>query len=368
MHLVCQQKYFLEAILVVQKAISPQHTLPILGNILLKAEGQKLHLSATNLEIAITTSLPAEIKNEGKVTIPAKILGNYISLLKEGDIEIKLEDGETISLKAPGTKTKIKGISPEDFPTIPIVENQESFTVSGEDFKKSIEEIIFCCSSTTTRPVLSGVYLYGKESEIRLVATDSYRLGEKKIKLEKKKFSEELRNIIPAKTMLELSRILALKKEENLEVVTSKNQILFRIGNIELISRLIEGKFPEYQQIIPKESKVTVKTNISDFLLGIKRVALFARENNNNIKFHFSGSKITLTTDATEIGSEESEIPAEITGNDVTTALNGQYVLDVLQCISTEDAVLELQEKLTPVVIKPEKDENLIHVIMPLKI
>jgi len=368
MKLICQQKQLLEGLFTVQKAINPHNTLPILGNILLKAEGQKLYLTATNLEIAITTSLPAEVKNEGKITIPAKILVSYIGFLKEGEVEFAVEDGSTLAIKAQGSKTKLKGIAAEEFPPIPLVEKEESFTLETNTLKEAIEAIVFCCATSTTRPVLSGVYFWGKGSELRLVATDSYRLGEKIISLSEKTFSEELKSIVPARTMQEFARILAGTKEKEAEVIASKNQILFRVGLTELTSRLIEGKFPEYLQIIPTTSKTTALVSISELALGIKRVGLFARENNNNIRFLFAPKKVQITTDATEVGSEESEIEAEVEGEENQIALNGQYLLDILQTLSGEKAQVKIEGKLSPVVIFPEKPSGLTQVIMPLKV
>ena len=367
--LSCEQPHLLEALNIVQKAINSQSTLPILGNVLLKAEGQKLHLVGTNLEIAISTSFSAEIQNEGSITIPAKILVNYINFLKEGKIELSLDGGDTLLLKAEGVNTKLKGLPPEEFPVIPVVEKEEAFTLSAEVLKKAIDETVFCASSSSTRPVLSGIYLWGKEGTIKIVATDSYRLGEKTIPLEKKKFETELKQIIPARTMQELSRILtAAKKGKEVEVICSKNQILFKFDGTELISRLIEGTFPEYAKIIPDEAKTKIQAPVEELILGIKRVGIFARENNNNIKFKFVSGKIHITTEATEVGNEESEIPAKTKGPENEIALNGQYFLDILQNLEEEEVNLEVEEKLAPVMIRPTKEKGLIHVIMPLKV
>ncbi len=370
MKLVCRQKQLLESLSLVQKAINPQNTLPILGNVLLHAEGQKLYLSATNLEIAITTYIPCEVKNEGKITVPAKILVSYIGYLKDEDIEIVLEDGGTLYLHSTRSKTRIKGISSEEFPVIPTVEKEETFVLPREELKNAIEGVVFCSSSSTTRPVLSGVYIWGKEKEVRFVATDSYRLGEKVLELKGKTFAQELKNIVPSRTMQELVRILSSAKEDVVEIVSSKNQILFQVGNTKLISRLIEGKFPDYVQIIPKAHKTQANMLISEFILGIKRVGIFAKENNNNIRFTFAkqSKTVVITTDATEIGSDESEVEAEVSGEDNTVALNGQYFLDVLQNIHEEKALVEIEGKLSPIVIKPEKEKGFTHVIMPLKI
>lgn len=352
-----------------QKAINSQNTLPILGNILFTIEGQKLTLSATNLEIFIQISLPANIKNEGSITVSSRIITNWTSFLKPGDIEIKTEDNDSISLKTKEAKTKIKCVSAEEFPSLPIINKENEISLPIDDFQKSINEVSFSCAHSTIRPVLSGILLQGKGSEVQLVATDSYRLSEKKIKL-KDKIDKEIYCIIPARTMIELERILSTIKEKNKEIkiITSQNQILFQIDNITVISRLIEGKFPEHTQIIPKTEKTQVVINKDDFILAIKRVGIFAKENNNNIKLFFETDKTIITTDATEIGLEEAEITIQLTGEKNQTAVNGQFLLDVLSVIEDNEVVIKVAEKLSPIIIHGKNQNNFVHVIMPLKL
>ncbi len=366
MKLSCEQKDLQSALSLVQKAINPQNTLPILGNVLLKAEGQKLYLSATNLETAITTSFSAAVENEGEITVPAKIFSSYVGFLPNEKIALTLLDGETVSLETKNSKTKIKGISSEEFPAIPSVEKEVKFSLPREELKKAIDQVAFCCATSTTRPVLSGVYFWGREKDLRLVATDSYRLGEKKMVLSKP-LEKELKSIVPSRAMQELEKILASSEEKTAEITFSENQILCEIGKTRLISRLIEGKFPEYSQIIPKTSKTGAECAVEELVLGTKRVGLFARENNNNVRLSFTPKGIGITTDATEIGTEESQMDAVVQGEECSIALNGQYFLDILQCLEGEKAQIEVEGKLSPVVVKPKDTKGFVHVIMPLK-
>jgi DNA polymerase III subunit beta len=367
MRLFCEKQVFFQALSLVQKAINSQNTLPILGNILLKAEGQNLFLSATNLEIAISTKISASVKNEGSITIPARLIVNYVSFLKEGEIEIFVESGETICLSSKGSKTRIKGLPSSDFPEFPKVEKEFSFTFSAKEFQNSIEKVVFSCANTSTRPILSGALFWVKQKEACLVATDSYRLSEQKIPFSSEE-EKEVRVIIPARTLQELSRILGVYPEEKVEIIISKNQIFFKVKNTEITSRLIEGNFPDYEQIIPKEKRISVKIQKEEFILGIKRVGIFAKENNNNIRISVNEERLLITTDATEIGSDECEIGVEGVGTPEEVSLNAQYVLDLLQSINEKEIFFSINEKLSPVLFKSKTEDGYVHIIMPLKV
>ncbi|MCT4592629.1 MAG: DNA polymerase III subunit beta [Candidatus Gracilibacteria bacterium] len=369
MRFTCDQQDFLKALTVSQKAISSNPTLPILSNVLLKAEGQKLILTSTNLEVSIQINIPIDLKNEGSITIPSRVITNWVNFCKQGEIEVKIEEGDSVSLKTSDAKTKIKGVSADDFPIIPKIEKENEFFISIKDLKDAINEVSFSCSHSNIRPVLSGVLMQNKKDIIHLVATDSYRLSERRIKL-KEKIENDIYIIIPSKTMIELERVLSgvKDKEKEVKIITSQNQILFQIDNIEIISRLIEGKFPEYNQIIPKTEKSIIEINKEDFILSIKRVGIFARENNNNIKLNFEGDKVLITTNNTEIGTEESEVEIKLSGSNNQTALNSLFLLDVLNIIPDKEIIIKIAEKLSPVVIHGKNQKEFIHVIMPLKV
>ncbi len=367
MKLFCTQKDLDYALNIVAKAISPNNTLPVLNNILVKAEGKKMFFSATNLEIAISCSIDADVRGEGAITVPAKLITNYVALLNDEKVELSLSEGVSLSLNSSSSHTKIKCISADEFPLIPKVEKETEISLKVEDFYNAINETVFAASVNTSRPVLSGVLVVVNEGEMRLVATDSYRLAEKKIKVSGKT-EAPISCIVPARTMMELSKVLTKANEKEVKVTISKNQILFSIDGVELISRLIEGKFPEYEKIIPKEGKSTFEVSVEDLSLVLKRVSLFARENNNSVKLSATNDgKLTVSSEETKVGEEKAEIVIKMQGDNNKISLNAQYLLDVLTYVNVDKVKFTINDKASPAVIKPVSGDDYVYIIMPLK-
>lgn len=368
MRLSCLQKDLHFALGVVSLAVNPSTTLPVLNNILLKATNKKLSFFATNLEIAINYSIPADVKNEGTITVPAKLITNYIALLEDEDVEMKVDDGMTLFLKSKSSQTKIKGISPDEFPLIPKIEKETSLQITAKDLEESINHTIFSAAISGTRPILSGVYIHTEKDVLKMVATDSFRLAEKKTRLLKKP-DHEISCIVPVRTLLEFGRILAMKYEkEPVEIHISKNQVLFSINGIELISRLIEGKFPDYEKIIPKATRTKLEVPVDHLTLATKRVSLFAKENNNSIKLTATNDgKLQIATEETSVGEEKAEVDIKINGENNKIAVNSQYLLEVLARLK-ENVSIEMDEKLTPVIVRPVKKQDYLYIIMPLKV
>ena len=361
------RKDFLKALQISQKAIGNSSQLPVLGNFLIETEGQNLKISATNLEFSVICKTTAEIKNEGKITIPAKILTNWLNFQKDEEIELKVLEGETVEIKTKTSQTKIKGIPADEFPELPGVQKAEEISLTAENLSQSISEVAFSCAHSAIRPVLSGVLLFSKGKNLNFAATDSYRLAEKKVELEKEPKSE-IYSIVPARTMIELERILSgLENSEEIKIQISKNQISFSAGKIQIISRLIEGKFPDYQQIIPTEKKTIISVDKEDFSLAIKRVGIFAKENNNNISISTEKDLIKITTKETEVGGEISEVAAKITGEKNEVFLNGQFILDVLNVLKSDEIKITINEKISPAIFSGKDSENFTYVVMPLK-
>ncbi len=367
MRLICSQKDLSSALSITNKAVGTNNTLPVLNNVLVKAEGKKLYLTTTNLEIAISYWIEADIKNEGEITIPSKLLTNYVGYLKDKEVNIAVEEGVSILVETSDSKTKIKGISANEFPSIPVVEKEGSFTLSARELAVAINQVAFAAAINTTRPILTGVYFEIKKDELKMVATDSYRLAEKTLKATN--VSGDISCIVPSKTILELGTILGLMKEDGeVEVIVSKNQIFFGIDKIKVTSRLIEGQFPNYQQVIPKELKTKTTLNAAELSLVLKRINLFAKENNNKVLLKVDSGGLTITTDTTQYGVGEIKIKSIVEGSDNEIALNSQFMLDVLSNIGTSEVALELGEKTNPAILKPSGKEGYIHIIMPLKI
>src|SRR3989338_464186 len=367
MKLFCSQKDLDYAINVVNKAISLNNTLPVLNNILIKAEGKKLYFFSTNLEIAISCSINADVRSEGTITVPAKLITNYVALLSDEKVELSITEGVSLSVNSSSSSTKIKCISSDEFPLIPKMEKGQEFSCGVNDLHDAITRVVFAASLNTSRPVLSGVLFYSSAGNMKLVATDSYRLAEKTVKT-LKKVEEEISCIVPSRTLMELAKILTKAEGKEVHVSASKNQILFSIDGIELISRLIEGKFPDYEKIIPGEGKTKLEISIEDFSLVLKRVSLFAWENNNSVKLSATNDgKLTVSSDETKVGEEKAEVLIKIDGENNKIALNAQYLLDVLACIGDDKVLFLINDKSSPAVIKPVKDDGYVYVIMPLK-
>ncbi len=368
MKLFCTQRDLDFALNTVNKAISPNNTLPVLNNILIKAEGKKLLFSSTNLEIAISCSINADVRGEGSITVPAKLITNYIALLTDEKVELNMSEGMSLAVDSSTSHTKIKCISADEFPLIPKIEKDQEFSLKVEDFLKAINETVFAASTNTTRPVLSGVFLKSSGDTLKLVATDSYRLAEKSVKINSDS-KEDISCIIPAKTMHELGKILSKSNEKEVKVNISKNQVMFVVDGIELISRLIEGKFPDYEKIIPTENKTKFEVSVEDLSLVLKRVSLFARENNNSVKLAVTNDgKLSVSSEETKVGEEKAEVMVKVEGENNKISINSQYLLDVLTYIGEDKILFSMNDKASPACIHPLKEDNYVYIIMPLKV
>lgn len=367
MRLTCSQKDLANALSITNKAVGMNNTLPVLNNVLVKAEGKKLYFTTTNLEIAINYWIDAEVKNEGEITIPSKLLTNYVGYLKDDKVNITIEEGDSVLVETEDSKSKIKGIPASEFPSIPVVEKEGSFVLAAKDLSLAIDQVVFAAALNTTRPILTGVYFSVTKDGLKMVATDSYRLAEKTLKAEN--VSGDISCIVPNKTIFELGAILGSVKEgSEIEVIVSKNQIFFGINKIKITSRLIEGQFPNYQQVIPKETKTKITLSTSEISLVLKRINLFAKENNNKVLFKVNANGLTVTTDTTQYGVGEIEMKTKIEGADNEIALNSQFVLDVLSNIGANEVVLELGDQTAPAIVRPSGKDDYTHIVMPLKI
>lgn len=356
---------FEEQLLIVSRAINSKTTLPVLSNVLLKVENGNVFLTTTNLEIAIETSVPVMESEEGSITIPVRLLLNYISLLPQGVVYVKTED-TTLHISSDTSDTNIKGIAAEEFPVIPKANKELIFQVPLKTFHHALSQTVFAAAVDERRPTLAGVYLKGKEKTLTLVATDSYRLAEKKITLDE---NVECSVIIPVQTTLELVRILSKGEGENISIQASKNQIIFLIGSVTLTSRLIEGTYPEYEKIIPSESETIVTiAPILEFVTLLRRVSLFAQENSNGIRFSITKKGIECVADKSQSGSEKASFTCKVSGPEKEVSFNAEYVIDALENVDGDTATLGINTSLTPGVVKGSEDETYTHIVMPLKI
>ncbi len=365
----CSHKNLSHALDVVTHVIDSNVTLPVLNNILVRAQEGKISFSATNLEMAVNYWMEAEVESEGSITIPAKLFAGYVNLLKDDQIEVAVIDGLTVAMNSVSSKTKIKCIAAEEYPTISPLDQATEFELVRDGLSDAIGQVSFAASSTNTRPVLSGVFLDAVDSHMMMVATDSFRLSEKKMSIIGT-VAQQTSCIVPTRAMAEFARLCSKETEvENVKVKMSKNQIFFQIGRIELYSRLIEGNFPNYQQILPRSLKTSTTLDTSDQSLAVKRVNLFARENNNKVIFDFQPEKLKISTPATQVGEEEGELPIALDGDPGQIALNSEFVLDILGHLGSSQVDIGMNDSMSPAVFKPvDGDDDFVHIIMPLKL
>lgn len=367
MKLKCDQKRLGIGLSVVGKAVNPNNTLPVLNNILLKAEKNKLFLSATNLELAIHCEIDAVVEKEGGLTIPSKVLLSYVPLLKSEELLIENIGSNTMQIKSRGSNIKMKGIPSEEFPILPKLENGKEFTFLIKVIEEAINEIAFSASTNVSRPVLTGIFWKISNGQLKIAATDSYRLSEKTIEFADK-VESDFSFIVPSRTAIELSKILPSIESENIFINITKNQISFKAGGIELVSRLIDGNYPDYEKILPKTSKISAKINLEELIMALKKVLVIVKESNNSIKMVFDNNKVQILSDQTQVGEGSAEVDAVFDGGSSTVSLNAQFLLDALTHIKSEFINFGLNDGLSPVILSAEKSGGAVHVIMPLKV
>ena len=369
MQVKVNQKNLGAALNIVSKAVNNNNTLPILNNLLLVAKDQTLTLSATNLEIAIVEPIQAEIIQEGSITVPAKLLQSYVSLLKNEDLSLTLNDNKLLSIESSKSSTTINTIEALDYPNIPKIESDISLSLQAAEFLKALNYTSFACSINTTQPVLAGVFLEISKENLTFAATDSYRLSEYKIP-QAIAIEENLQVIIPQRALQELSRIITSINPNDITIYLSKNQVSFQIENVTLISRLIDGKYPEYSKILPKAPNTEAKIDKEELNTALKRVNLFAKEANNSIHINLDQAKQTLIikSDQTRVGQELSEIPVAVSGSDNQISINSQYLTDLLAVLNVLEINMGVNEKTTPVKITEPDNSNFLYIIMPLRV
>ncbi len=378
MKFICTQENLNKALNVVGKITNKNSTLPILNNVLLKTEKGRIKLSSTNLEIGINYFLGGKVEEEGEITIPTKLFASFVSNLPNGNVEIKLRE-DVLNVKCNGYKTNIKGLSAKDYPLTPKLEVKPIFKIKSAEFKKALTQVSPAISSSESRVEITGVFMNLAEldkNKITLVATDSYRLAERTINLEKenvnKDFKDVLGNvgsvIIPKNTAQELVRNLD-ETEEILEVTISESQILFAFGSANMISRLLDGKYPDYKQIIPDKFELKVAVNKNEITKGIRVASLFSNISNNSIEFKLlSGSKnLEIVAETNDLGNNNTKIPTSDINKDLNILYNHKFLIDGLNSLEGEEVSFNINNEALPTVLTSVDDKDFIYVIMPTR-
>jgi len=352
--------------------VATRTTLPITNNVLLAIDQSRLKLVATNLEMAISHWIGAKVEEEGEITVPARLLTEFIASLPNDKVDINLSSGKTLELKCARYEARISGVDAKDFPPIPKVDEGITTKVEVEALRQAINQVVFAAASEESRPVLTGVDAQFDGDVVTLAAADGFRLAVYKLPLAES-VSEKAEVIIPARTLNELSRLIG-DDEETVDVTVNpnKSQILFNMKNTELVSQLVQGTFPQYSQLVPQSSNTKVTVDVAEFLRATRTASIFARDGSGIVRVVMTPGgkqtpgKMTVSARSEEIGDDVGEIDATVEGEEAKIAFNGKYLTDVLGVIREEQVALETTNPSSPGVIRPVGVDNYIHVVMPM--
>lgn len=365
MKLDCTQVNLQKGLGLVGRMVGTRATLPVLANVLLRTEKGRLRLSATDLEIGVSTYVGAKVDKEGDITLPARLLSEFVTTNPDDMVTIETE-GADAHLSSQHYKATIKGIEASEFPTIPDIAPDFEAEVLIADFKTAIAQTVFAAALDETRPVLAGVLIKIDGDEFKMVATDSFRLAEKTLKLDKK-VDKKTQVVVPARTMIELMRLLE-DASGNVRLRVGENQVAFSSGDLYLVSRIIEGAFPDYEQIIPQTIPVHTTVSRGELINAMKMSTLFARDAANNIKVKISAKEIEILATSPQLGENVSKVKAETKGEGLEIAFNAKYLLDALMVMGAEKIDVGFVGKLNPCVLKNPTDNSFLCIVMPLRV
>jgi len=352
------------------RAIASRPQLPVLSHVLLTAEKGRLKIASTDLETGVNLWVGAKIEKEGSISVPAKILADFISSLPPEKINLESQKG-ILKVDSGHFKARFNGLASSEFPKMSSGKGEPVLAIAGQSFVKAASQVAFAAASDETRPVLTGIYLFAKESFLVMVATDGYRLSFKKIKHSGKQLSNEhLKKglIIPARVFQEASKVVEGEEEVKIYFSSSANQLIFRIGEVEIITRLIEGTFPEFEKIIPKEGKTKVLIETNGFTKAVRSASIFARESADIVRFGFKKGELEVSANAAEVGENKTSVDIKLEGDEDKIAFNSRYLIDFLNIAGSESFSFEMSGSLSPGVFRLEKDPSFLHVIMPVRI
>ena len=364
MKIMCKKEDLVNGINTVQNAVSTKSTLPILSNILLDASNDILTLTGTDLDMGIMCKVPVKVSEPGALTIPAKKFADIIKELPDAEITIITKKNNTFTISCKTAVFKIMGLPKEDFPKFPDFKNKKTAKLEQAVLKNMISMTSFAVSKDETRYILNGVFFVIKDGVVKLVATDGRRLAMMEMEVAIPKAMDE-HVIVPTKTMQELNKNLSDGGE--VEVIFSENQILFNLGETVIISRLIEGEYPDYDQVIPKEGKNKVSVNREDLLLATKRVGLLTNLGSQAIQFDIHKNGVVISKNSPDIGEAKEELGASYSGSDLSIGFNPAYIIDVLKNIKDEGVVLELGTSAEKPGVIRTKDKY-IYVVLPMQL
>ncbi len=362
MKLQVTQENLSKALSTVARVANTRNALPILGNVLLKTVDNRLSVAATNLDIAITHYIGSKVSEEGAITVPARLMQDFVSSLPSGVIDLELEESK-LHISTNQYQSTINGVSAEDFPVMPAISDGTSWQVPASVLKKGLQQTVLAASADEARPVLTGVFLHTHNGKLYVVATDSYRLAEKELMKNK----ESISLLIPGSALQDMLRILD-DGDEPVTITHDDQQVLFQVGEVELVSRLIEGSYPDYRKLIPPSFAVTATLKRDDLTNITKVSSLFARESAGSVTIKVDEVKkqVSIRSVASQLGENTASAEAEVEGGGEVT-LNSRYILDALHVFGGETVSFSFNGKLDPCLLTDPKNLDYKHIIMPLR-
>jgi DNA polymerase-3 subunit beta len=374
MKLSCLQENLNRGLGLVGRAAATRTTLPITNNVLLASEQGRLKLVATNLEMAVTCWIGAKIDEEGAITVPSKLLTEFVATLPNDKIDVKLAPkGKTLELKCARFEARISGVDAKEFPPIPKVDDGITTKVEIGALRQAISQVVFAAATDESRPVLTGVNAEFEGKTLTLAAADGFRLAVYKLPL-KVAVAEKSVAIIPSRTLSELNRLAGDQEEAvEIKVNASKSQILFRLKDVEMVSQLVQGNFPQYSQLIPQSFNTRATVDVAQFLRATKTAAIFARDGSGIVRLiitpgasDVTPGKLSISARSEEIGEDTGEIDTVVQGAEAKIAFNAKYLMDVLGVLKENQVAIEMTTPSSPGVFKPVGADNYLHVIMPM--
>ena len=358
----------------VSKAVSPRSTLPVLANVLIASDEGRLRLSATNLELGITCWIPARIEEEGSTTVPSRTFNDLVGTLPSDQVSLKLDVGtQTLNVRGGTSTNDIKCIDAQEFPPLPVPDLEGAMQINSGDFREMIHQVAFAASSDEARPVLMGVLIQVEKDKLTMAAADGFRLSVRNAVLSTP-VPDPVTAIVPAQALRELARV-ATDGEEPIYMVLPKGrgQVIFRVKDVEVVSQLIDGSFPDFNQIIPRSYKARTLVSTSSLLKACKQAEIFAREGSNVARFNIKSaqgemqpSEVEITATSEETGKNETIVEATVDGSGVLIAFNVKFLREALEVIRTPNVALETSAANAPGVVRPVGEDDFLHVIMPM--
>lgn len=381
MKLICTQENLRKAIAAAERAVGRQSALPVLGNFLLETENGRLKLSATNLEIGVIARIGAKIESEGRITVPAKLMSNFVSNLPAGDTIALEVDGQSLKIYSGGYRVKIKGLDAQEFPIIPRYRGEDFLHLQAQTFKAALSRLLPCVAQNEARLELTGVHILFDESSLCLAATDSFRLAEETLLTEKENMDQMRASfpqgscIIPATTLIEVARVIS-PETKILNLAFEENQIFFEVDGVQILSRLVSGRFPDYKQIIPGQFSLSAIVSREELVRAVKIATVFTSQTSQDlvVRIDVDEHRIVIESRSQEMGENSTVLAADIEGTaSLELLFNPRYLLDGINTVGTDRIALLANESMTPAALKAVNAESnalpgdYVYIIMPIK-